>query len=51
MEKGMIIKTVKRADGVQVKALHLVAISPRSLWHRVKKHGIETRALRELQKM
>jgi transcriptional regulator with GAF, ATPase, and Fis domain len=51
MEKGMIIEALKRTGGVQVKAAHLLGISPRSLWHRVKKHGIETGALRDLQKM
>jgi two-component system, NtrC family, response regulator AtoC len=36
MEKGLIIETLKRAGGVQVKAAQLLGISPRSLWHRVK---------------
>jgi transcriptional regulator with GAF, ATPase, and Fis domain len=51
MEKSMIIEALKKTGGVQVKAAQLLGISPRSLWHRVKKHGIETGALKELQKM
>ena len=49
MEKGLIIEALKRAGGVQVKAAQLLGISPRSLWHRVKKHGVDTGALKNLQ--
>jgi transcriptional regulator with GAF, ATPase, and Fis domain len=49
MEKGMIIKALRKAGGVQVKAAQLLGISPRSLWHRVKKHSIDTGALKGLQ--
>ena len=51
MEKGMIIEALKRAGGVQVKAAQLLGISPRSLWHRVKKYGVDTGALKKLQRL
>jgi transcriptional regulator with GAF, ATPase, and Fis domain len=49
MERGMIIEALKKAGGVQVKAAQLLGISPRSLLHRVKKHSIDTGALKKLQ--
>jgi DNA-binding NtrC family response regulator len=49
MEKGLIIEALKRAGGIQVKAAQLLGISPRSLWHRVKKHGVDTGTLKKLQ--
>jgi transcriptional regulator with GAF, ATPase, and Fis domain len=51
MEKGMIMDALRRAGGVQVKAAQLLGISPRSLWHRVKKHGLDPGALKNLQKL
>jgi transcriptional regulator with GAF, ATPase, and Fis domain len=46
MEKGMIIDALRRTGGVQVKAAQLLGISPRSLWHRVKKHGLDPGTLK-----
>lgn len=51
IEKGMIIEALKKSGGIQVKAAQLLGISPRSLWHRVKKHGIDTGALKKLQSL
>ena len=39
-ERNMIIAALKQTKGVQVQAARLLGISERSLWHRVKKHGI-----------
>lgn len=49
MEKGLIIEALRRAGGVQVKAAQFLGISPRSLWHRVKKYAIDTGHLKKLQ--
>jgi transcriptional regulator with GAF, ATPase, and Fis domain len=49
MEKRMIIEALMRAGGVQVKAAQLLGINPRSLWHRVKKLGIDTGPFKKLQ--
>jgi transcriptional regulator with GAF, ATPase, and Fis domain len=49
IEKGMIMEALKKAGGVQVKAAQLLGISPRSLWHRVKKHGLDPGALKTLK--
>ena len=50
-EKGMTVEALKMAGGVQVKAAQLLGISPRSLWHRVKKHSIDPGSLKGLQKL
>jgi transcriptional regulator with PAS, ATPase and Fis domain len=42
MEKTMIIDALSRSQGIQVKAAALLGIKERSLWHRIKKFGIET---------
>ncbi|MEW6217971.1 MAG: sigma-54 dependent transcriptional regulator [Thermodesulfobacteriota bacterium] len=46
LEKGMIIEALKRTGGVQVRAAALLGINQRSLWHRVKKYGIDVAALK-----
>jgi transcriptional regulator with GAF, ATPase, and Fis domain len=46
IEKGMIIEAITRAGGVQVRAAKLLGINQRSLWHRIKKHGIDVSSLR-----
>ena len=40
MERGFIIQALEQASGVQVKAAELLNISERSIWHRIKKLGI-----------
>lgn len=43
MEKTMIQAALSRAEGVQAKAARILGIKERSLWHRIKKHGIDPR--------
>ncbi len=45
-EKAMIIAALHKTGGVQSKAAALLGITQRSLWHRIKKHGIEPSALK-----
>jgi len=40
-EKAFLLEALRKTGGVQVDAAQLLSISPRSLWHRVKKHGID----------
>jgi transcriptional regulator with GAF, ATPase, and Fis domain len=40
VEKDMIRRALKQTGGVQVRAAELLGIKDRSMWHRVKKHGI-----------
>ncbi|WP_027186472.1 sigma-54 interaction domain-containing protein [Desulfovibrio inopinatus] len=40
-EKGLIEAALSQTQGIQNTAAELLGIKPRSLWHRVKKHGIE----------
>ncbi len=51
IEKGIIVEAMTRAGGVQVKAAQLLGINQRSLWHRIKKHGIDAPSLKKLQNM
>jgi two-component system response regulator AtoC len=39
-ERHLIIAALKETGGVQVRAAHLLGISERSLWHRIKKLAI-----------
>jgi len=51
IERGLIIEALSRAGGVQVKAAEILGINQRSLWHRIKKHGIDVESLKSQQKM
>jgi transcriptional regulator with GAF, ATPase, and Fis domain len=51
IEKGLIIEALNRTGGIQVRAAELLGINQRSLWHRIKKLGIDTESLKSLQKM
>ncbi|MBM4272626.1 MAG: sigma-54-dependent Fis family transcriptional regulator [Deltaproteobacteria bacterium] len=51
IEKGLIIEALNRTGGVQVRAAELLGINQRSLWHRIKKHGIDIESFKNLQKM
>ncbi len=51
IEKGLIIEALTRTGGVQVKAAELLGINQRSLWHRIRKYGIDTESFKKLQKM
>ncbi len=47
IEKGLIIEALNRAGGVQARAAQLLGINQRSLWHRVKKLGIDVSSLKK----
>jgi transcriptional regulator with GAF, ATPase, and Fis domain len=51
IEKGLIIEALSRSGGIQVKAAEILGINQRSLWHRIKKLGIDVETLKVLQKM
>ncbi|HVI52381.1 MAG TPA: sigma-54 dependent transcriptional regulator [Candidatus Sulfotelmatobacter sp.] len=40
-ERETILAALNKADGVQVQAAQLLGINERSLWHRIKKYGIQ----------
>ena len=46
IEKGMIIEALRKTGGVQVRATELLGINQRSLWHRIKKHGIDVKSIK-----
>ncbi|WP_073476731.1 sigma-54 interaction domain-containing protein [Desulfatibacillum alkenivorans] len=46
LEKGILVEALKRSDGVQAQAARLLGIKERSLWHRVKKYGIDVSRMR-----
>ncbi len=46
IEKGMIIEALRKTGGVQVRATELLGINQRSLWHRIKKYGIDVKGLK-----
>jgi DNA-binding NtrC family response regulator len=41
LEQELIVEALTKADGVQVNAANLLGINERSLWHRIKKFGIQ----------
>jgi transcriptional regulator with GAF, ATPase, and Fis domain len=51
IEKGLIIEALNRSGGVQVKAAEILGINQRSLWHRIKKLGVDVETLKSHQKM
>lgn len=40
-ERSIIVDALRQSNGVQVKAAAILGIKERSLWHRIKKHGID----------
>ena len=46
IEKSMIIEALRKTGGVQVRATELLGINQRSLWHRIKKHGIDAKSIK-----
>jgi transcriptional regulator with PAS, ATPase and Fis domain len=46
IEKGLIIEALQKTGGVQVRATELLGINQRSLWHRIKKHGIDVKSMK-----
>ncbi|MFH1080780.1 MAG: sigma-54 dependent transcriptional regulator [Pseudomonadota bacterium] len=51
VEKGLIIEALSRSGGVQVKAAEILGINQRSLWHRIRKLGVDVETLKNQQKM
>ncbi|MBU2551310.1 MAG: hypothetical protein KKB20_23050, partial [Proteobacteria bacterium] len=47
MEQAMIVESLWRTGGVQARAAELLGIKERSLWHRIKKYGIDVAAIRD----
>jgi DNA-binding NtrC family response regulator len=42
----MILEALRKTGGVQVRATELLGINQRSLWHRIKKHGIDVKRIK-----
>ena len=51
VERSLIIEALNRSGGVQVKAAEILGINQRSMWHRIKKLGIDVDSLKNQQKM
>ena len=47
IEKGMILRALLEAGGVQKRAAEILKIKERSLWHRVAKYEIDVSAVKE----
>jgi transcriptional regulator with PAS, ATPase and Fis domain len=49
MERSMIIEALRKTGGVQVRATELLGINQRSLWHRIKKLGIDVKGIKNYE--
>ena len=47
VERRVILAALARSGGVQARAAQLLGIKPRSLWHRIKKYGIDAAGARD----
>ncbi len=47
MERTLIIDALRKSSGIQAKAAKRLGITERSLWHRIKKLGIDPAAIRQ----
>ncbi len=45
IEKELIIQALKKSSGVQVEAAKLLGLNHKNLWHKIRKHKIDTGAL------
>ncbi len=45
LERAMVVEALHREKGVQARAARLLEVTERSMWHLVKKHGINVRKL------
>jgi transcriptional regulator with PAS, ATPase and Fis domain len=50
-EKDLIIGALYKTGGIQSHAAKLLGITERSMWHRLKKYGLQPGYIKELQKM
>ncbi len=46
IEKNMILEALRQTGGVQIRASELLGINQRSLWHRIKKHHIDAKSIK-----
>jgi len=46
IEKSMILEALRKTGGIQVRATEILGINQRSLWHRIKKHNIDVKGLK-----
>ncbi len=46
VEKAMIIAALQESDGIQANAARRLGIKERSLWHRIRKYGIDVNTIR-----
>jgi len=46
VERNMIIEALRKTGGVQIRATELLGINQRSLWHRIKKHNIDVKSIK-----
>ena len=46
VERMFLVEALKKTRGIQVNAAKILGITPRSLWHRVKKHDINIEAFK-----
>jgi transcriptional regulator with GAF, ATPase, and Fis domain len=51
IEKGLIIEALSRSGGKQVTAAEILGINQRSLWHRIKKLGIDVGSMKNQQNL
>jgi transcriptional regulator with PAS, ATPase and Fis domain len=49
IEKSMIIDALRKTGGIQVRATELLGINQRSLWHRIKKHNIDVKSIKNYE--
>ena len=49
IEKSIIIEALRKTGGVQVRATELLGINQRSLWHRIKKHNIDVKGIKNTE--
>jgi transcriptional regulator with PAS, ATPase and Fis domain len=46
IEKSMIMDALRKTGGIQIRATELLGINQRSLWHRIKKHNIDVKSIK-----
>lgn len=46
VERSLLIAALTKTGGVQVRAAEILGIKERSLWHRIKKYGIDVRSMK-----
>ncbi len=49
IERSLIIEALTRTGGVQSRATELLGINQRSLWHRIKKLGIDVKSIKKYE--